>query len=284
MGALYTFVFGLATTLGMLIVFVAVQRVVAPQHAFRGEGDAIKNRARALLHVGNVLGIFIIAGAVAAGGAQGDGWKNDAKWVAAFGVAALALFAISSRLGARVLLRSRLPSELERGNVAAGIAAGAHSVATAIIVSKAISGNDLNTLGISAVFFVLAQISLHVLVSMFRFLTSYDDSEEIIGENVAAALSYAGVTIAIALIVGRAVEGTFLGWIPSLKGFGLALLYGLMLYPVRQIVVQGLLLGAPPSLHAGKLDHAIARERNVGMGALEAIAYLATALVIGRLG
>ena len=63
-------------------------------------------------------------------------------------------------------------------------------------------------------------------------------------------------------------------------GYGLALLLNLVFYPVRQLVVQTVLLGGAPTLRGGRLDVAIGHERNVGMGALEAVAYVATALLM----
>jgi hypothetical protein len=61
------------------------------------------------------------------------------------------------------------------------------------------------------------------------------------------------------------------------------MLLTLSFYPVRQIVVQMLLLGGGFSLHNGRLDHEIATDGNVGAGVIEAIGYLATALVITRI-
>ena len=61
--------------------------------------------------------------------------------------------------------------------------------AAAIITSRCMAGNDVGTLGISVVFFVLGQVTLHVFVSLFRALTTYDDAEQIAGENLAAALT-----------------------------------------------------------------------------------------------
>jgi hypothetical protein len=52
---------------------------------------------------------------------------------------------------------------------------------------------------------------------------------------------------------------------------------------VRQIVVQMLFLGGGFSFRNGRLDHEIAQDRNVGAGLLEAIGYLATALVVTRI-
>jgi uncharacterized membrane protein YjfL (UPF0719 family) len=213
---------------------------------------------------------------------EGESWRRDAMWVSAFGVAALLLLSVSGYLGVRVLMKSSLPAQIEKGNVAAGVAAGGHYVATGIITSQAFAGSDLESLGLSLTFFVLAQITLHAFVILFRTVTSYDDAEEIESDNLAAALSYAGITIAVAMIVGRALQGNFVSWGVSLRGYGLALLFNFALYPVRQILVQSVLLGAGFSLWRGRLDIGI-MERNVGMGALEAVSYLATALVVTRL-
>jgi uncharacterized membrane protein YjfL (UPF0719 family) len=215
---------------------------------------------------------------------QGESLAHDVLWVAAYGLTALLLLVLFGHLGVRVLLRARLPAEVERGNLAAGLAAGAHYLATGILLSRSLSGTDLGMLGVALVFFVLAQLTLHLLVMLFRTLTVYDDAEEILGENLAAALSYSGITVALSLIIGHAVEGTFVGWGSSLRGYGLALAFALALYPVRQLFVQTLLLGARFSLRGGRLDQGIAAERNLGMGVLEAVSYLAAAFLVTRLG
>ena len=69
----------------------------------------------------------------------------------------------------------------------------------------------------------------------------------------------------------------------TLRGYGGVVAWCLALYPVRQLVVEGLLLGARPSPRGGALDRAIGTDRSEGMAALEATAYLGTALAIARL-
>ena len=267
------------TTLILLGLSMLGQRLLG--RSARGDLDR-GNAAKALLQVGHVLGVFLIVASIVAGSVTGENVARDALWVLAFGGASVALLELTGALGVRLLLRSKMMAEIERGNVAAGVAAGAHYVATANIISKNLSGNDLNALAISLVFFVLAQLSFHLFVVLFRALTVYDDSEEILGENMAAALSYAGLAVGVSLVVGNAAEGQFSGWLPSLKGYGLALLWNLAFYPVRQLLVQGLLLGAWPSLRGGRLDVAIGQERNAGLGALEACCYVATALLLAK--
>jgi uncharacterized membrane protein YjfL (UPF0719 family) len=132
-------------------------------------------------------------------------------------------------------------------------------------------------------FFVLAQVTLHAFMMLFRALTTYDDAEQIQGENFAAALSYGGIAIAIAVIIARALDGEFETWSVSLKGYAAVLAFLFALYPVRQLLVQSLLLGAPLSLRGGRLDQGIAGERNDGMAAMEAATYVATSIAIAQL-
>ncbi len=273
---LYMICFGAATTLVMLVLLLLTRRSLG--------SDLTKgNSAQRLFAVGQVTAIFLVAANAVKSTVKGDDIAHDAMWVAAFGIVGVLMIVVTGEMGVRLLLSSRLPKEIERGNTAAGLAAGAHFVATGIITSHAMAGNDAKTLGISVVFFVIGQLTLHVFVSAFRALTTYDDAEQIAGENLAAALSYAGAAIAIAIIIARATEGDFTGWTSSLKGYAGVLAGGLALYPVRQVFVQMLLLRAPLKLRGGPIDEGIAVERSEGIAALEAVTYVATALAITRL-
>lgn len=278
---LYALGFGVGITV-LLLVLLRVGQKLFGKSGSAGEVLESDNTARQMVHVGQVLAVFLVSSSVVKNTIAGKDPKADALWAVAMACVGLVLLVVSARGGLMLLLKSQLPAEIARGNRAAGFAAGAHYVATGIIASRAVAGSDLKSLGLSLVFFVIAQITLHVFVSLFRFLTVYDDAEQIRGENLAAAISYGGVAIAVALLVARALDGDFVGWAVSLKGYGFALLFAFALWPVRQILVQSLLLGFPFTLRGGKLDDGIAR-RNEGMGALEAVAYLATALSIVHL-
>jgi uncharacterized membrane protein YjfL (UPF0719 family) len=276
---LYIALFGLGTMVGLFVLLRLGQRVLgASVHADLNTG----NTARQLLQVGQILGVFLIASSTVKGSVQGQVLIADLLAVAVHATLALALMMFTGHLGIRALLQARLPAELDRGNVAAGVAAGAHYVAVAVITSRAVSGTSLRDFGLSLAFFVIGQVTLLVFITLFRALTVYDDAEQIHGENLAAALSYAGVSIAIGVIVARALEGQFVGWGESLKGYGGVLLCLFALYPVRQILVQVVLLGAPFTFRGGRLDTGVA-ERNEGIGALEAVSYLATAFAIAEL-
>ncbi len=279
--SLYVVGFAIGTTLGMLLLLKLVQRFLYPNpvtHDLNGN-----NNARKLKRVGQVLAVFLVAASVVKNGMKGDSIAKDAMWIAAFAAVGVLLISITGRIGTQLLLQSRLTKEIERGNVAAGVAAAANYVATGIITASAVTGSGLHDLGLALVFFLIAQVTLHVFATLFRALTTYDDAEQIAGENLAAALSYSGLLIGVAIVVARAVEGDFTGWVPALEGYGLVLVTLLAFYPVRQLFVQMVLLHAPFAIRGGKLDVAIATERNIGMGALEAATYLATALAIAQL-
>jgi len=279
---LYAFGFAVGTTLALLVVFRLGRRLLAPATSV-GKSFAESNAARHLLDVGQILGVFLVAAAVVKNCVRGESIAADALSAGGFGILGLALIAVMGRMGTQLLLQSRLPSEITRGNVAAGLAAGSHYVATGIVAAHAIAGSKLRDVGLSLFFFVLAMAALWAFVTLFRALTTYDDAEQIQGENLAASISYSGLSIAVAIIVGCALDGDFVSWETSLKGFGAILLLTLALYPVRQLFVQSLLLGAPLALRGGRLDTGIGTERNEGIGALEAVSYVATALSVARL-
>ncbi len=266
--------FAAATTLGLLVLATLLRPGLA--QALRNGNDAQR-----LAAVGEVLGVFLVAGATARGCVAGESVLRDAGECAVFGATALVASFAAGRVGVRLWLGG-LREELARDNAAAAVAAAGHFVASSLVTSRAITGTDAHALGLSLAFFIIAQVTLLAFVSLFRALTTYDDAEQIQGENMAAALSYVGAALAVAIVVARAVDGDFEGWLTSLRWYSGVLVSLVALWPVRQLFVEGVLLRARPRLRGGALDAAIQDRRSVGMGALEAASYVATALVIDR--
>ena len=283
-----------------LFVFAALARLAL--HLFlrvhvaeRIGGD--HNAALGYEYAGYFLGVLLVAGSVldgiagsepfaglpaAGGGADVWTYAIRAGIYGLFGILVLALF---GRLGFRVLLKTNIVAGVRANNPSAGIVAAGGHVAVALVIAGALSGNsEGGDFGVAGVFLALGLVALWGITYLYRFITKYDDSQEITNGNVAAALSYAGMMIAIGMIVGRALNGDFTDYATSLSLCGKGLLFVLILYPVRQFIVQGILLGGGFTLHGGRLDREISRDQNTGAGAVEAAAYIAAAVVALQIG
>jgi uncharacterized membrane protein YjfL (UPF0719 family) len=152
-------------------------------------------------------------------------------------------------------------------------------VATSLTYSGALEGEG-GGFWVLLLFFILGQLALLGITYVFRWLTEYNDVQEIAAGNVAAALALAGLLIAVGVVVGRAASGTFTGFLSSFGSFVMAVLGVVVFYPVRQLVVQSLILGGPVRWHGTLLDSEIARDGNIAAGLLEAVGYLTTALFV----
>lgn len=240
------------------------------------------NKAAAVSLGGFLLGVINVVIPILSG--PSHSFWGDVKGVLAYGVGGIVAMAIASLIFEQYSRATGVPlrEQIASGNLAAGIVDGAIHFASSQVVTGALTGDGGSILP-TIIFWLAGVAALIVLTHVFRMLTAYDDADLIKNGNVAAALGGAGLVVAIGMMVGFAVSGSFTGYSQGFRDFGLMLLVVLILYPVRQIIVQMLLLGAGFSFRGGRLDQEIATDQNVGAGLLEAIGYLATALVVTRL-
>jgi uncharacterized membrane protein YjfL (UPF0719 family) len=284
-----------------LVIFAGLARLAL--HFFLHVNVAEKigeehNAALGIEYAGYFLGVLFIAGSVldglpepvASGGGDAGGMFSSGFWSNAlqagtygvFGIIALAIF---GHLGFRLIIRSNIVAGVRANNPAAGIVAAGGHISAALVIAGVLSGDSAGgDFSVAGVFLVIGIAALWGITYVHRFVTRYDDAREITNGNVAAALSYAGMMIAIGIIVGHAVNGDFSDYATSLGLCGKALLSILILYPVRQFVVQGILLGDGFRLYGGRLDDEISRDGNVGAGAVEAAAFIAAALFALQVG
>ena len=179
----------------------------------------------------------------------------------------------------RAFLGTGVQQQLAARNVAAALVVAGVYIATSLTYSGTLSGEG-GGFWIMLLFFLLGQLALLGITYAFRWLTSYDDVQEIAAGNIAAALALMGLLIAVGLIVRRAVSGDYTGFFHSLGSFLLALLLALVFYPVRQVLVQWILLGGPMHWRHSLLDSEIAQDKNIAVGLLEATAYVTSALFL----
>jgi uncharacterized membrane protein YjfL (UPF0719 family) len=232
--------------------------------------------ARRAARASRAVAVAVLLASAWRGVADAGAWLVG---LAYFG-AALVAWTAGAAAQHRLLLGGRLRVHAPRGNEAAVLADASHHLALALIVGRAVSGSSLGELGPALAFAAVGAVTWALFLALYRALTVYSDAEEIAGENAAAALSYAGLAVALAIVIAHAVDGAFLGWRRAFEAYAGALALGFAFYPVRQLVVQSLLLGFPPRLRGRELDRAIGQERRLDVAAIEAGAYVATALIV----
>lgn len=273
-----TILFVVAAVVALLIIARLAYRLVLGESMTKAliEHD---NRAAAVALAGFLLGVIQVVIPIL--GAPSHSFWSDLNGVALYGIGGIAAMTVSGLLFEFYSQRTgvRLRKEISEKNLAAGIVDGAIHFSSGQIVAGALTG-DGGSLVPTVVFWAAGLLALIVLTQIFRMLTVFNDADMINEGNVAAALGYAGLIVAIGMMVGYAVSGTFTGYAEGFRSFGLMLLVVFFLYPVRQIIVQTVLLGGGFSLRKGRLDTEIAEDRNVGAGLLEAVGYIATALVV----
>jgi uncharacterized membrane protein YjfL (UPF0719 family) len=241
------------------------------------------NPAIGIQSAGYLMGILLITAAVLSGEGQGT-IIGDVIPVLGYGIGGIIILAIVATSSQRFFVSTNALQAVREGNVAVGIVVAGSYVSTAIIIAACVSGEAKGGSFLTAVlFFIVGQLCLLAITWLFRQLTAYDDVQEILQANVAAALSYAGIMIAVGIIVGHAIEGDFVGYKESLIDFAKALATVFALYPIRQFLVQGLLLGGGFNIYGGRLDTEISQDKNINAGVIEAVSYVAAAMMIARL-
>lgn len=237
------------------------------------------NPAVALALGGFMLGVVQVIIPILSGGSHSF-WR-DVAGVATYGIGGILAMAVTGLLFGYYSqwIGLDLREQVKAGNVAAGLITAAEYLAASFLVSGTLTG-DSGAILPTVVFWLAGIIALVLITHVFRQLTDYDDVAQITQRNVAAAAGYAGLLIANGMMVGFAVSGDFTGYQEGFRGFGLMLLVVLAFYPVRQFIVQTVLLGGAFSLRGGRLDREIADDQNLGAGLLEAIGYISTAMIV----
>lgn len=228
---------------------------------------------------GFIVAVLIIIFAVLIGEGH-DSLMLNIMWVSIYGVFGLVFLIFISEFLLKIFLKGDCVKSTKGGNIAAGIVLASSYISTALILAGVISGEDSpnGSFVTSIVFLIIGLATLIIFTSLFRVLTSYKDSEQIMNGNIAAALSYAGLMIAISLVIRDSTMGTFVDYSTSLIAYAKSLLLVLFLYPFRQFILQGIILGGGFSFYGGRLDKEIAQDRNLNVGLIEGITYVSVSI------
>ncbi|MFY9345831.1 MAG: DUF350 domain-containing protein [Planctomycetota bacterium] len=268
-----TLAYGIGALAALLLIDVAV-RALSRRPAETSSG-------RRMLQGARLVALFLLAGAVATSCRTDHGVLHDVLWMGMFGLAGMLALELAQALGF-ALLRG-LGAAARSDNLAAAIAATAHTLAIGVLIANVAGGTSFVDLVVAALSFAVGQATLLLLLWLFRCLTTYDDREQILGGNVAAGLSHGGLTLALALLIAHATDGDYQGAWPALRDYGIAMAEGLVVWPLRQLLVQCLLFRSRPRFVGGELDRAVAAG-DFGAGTLEAATYLGLVLFVRSLG
>lgn len=232
------------------------------------------NPAAAITLAGYFFGIFIALAGVMASPSQGM-WPDLINFAAygAVGVVIMFLSVWGAPFVGGVKLRRDI---LDNRNVACAVVLFASFVATGLIFNGAVRGEGAGMMSwvTLLVFQILGQITLALVAHLFEFITPFDLHREINEErNLAAAFGYAGGLIAMGLILHNAVLGDFTSWATDLRSYAIYCVPLLLVWPVRTLVVNGVLLSFK------NLNHEVSVDRNIGAGLIEACAYIGFALL-----
>jgi uncharacterized membrane protein YjfL (UPF0719 family) len=225
------------------------------------------------------LAVLVALGATVQHSAGGlaSAWSGPERLMALAWVAGhLVLSVLSVFLGVIVLDRCYPKIRLDQlsDNDAASLQRASHILAAGAVSASLWGGVDAHSCLVAVTFQVLGLATLIIASSVHRSLTSYCDHEQIAAGNLAVGISSAGLHLAIAIVVSRAMQGAFLGWAPSLIAYGYALCWLFLFWPLRQLLLARYILGQP----ASTMDAAIAIDRRMDIAGAEALSYLVIAL------
>jgi uncharacterized membrane protein YjfL (UPF0719 family) len=194
------------------------------------------------------------------------------------GIVIILLTSFLSLMLSRILVSKNINEQIKAGNVPSAIVMASTFVAISMMTTGVVRFQYKSDILPIIIFLIVGILTFIAVTSLFRYLTSYDDVKEIENGNMAAGFSYGGLIIAIGIVISNALTGDFTTYEAGLWGFLDSAIIVLLMYPVRQFLIQGLIMGCGYKLYGGKLDDEIARDRNIGAGVIEAAIYIATAI------
>lgn len=253
--------------LGKIVAALALRRNLNTQVT------TVDNPAVSIFICGYYLALFIALSGLLIG--PGHEFGADLRDIAIYGGVAI-LCLLISMIFWPAFFRISIKRELfDQKSVGDAVLAAAVLVATGLIFRGSLWGDEPGRLEHVLAFFGLGQLSLFVMSLVYQLSTPYDAHKEISeNKNLAAAFGFAGAVIAFGIILSNAAGGSFTTWTESLRGFGKMAAPVLLVYPIRIVVANGLMLSFK------NLDKEITADRNIGAGLIEAVTYVGIALIV----
>lgn len=222
-------------------------------------------------------------------GDPGGDLVDSAFYVGAFGILGIVLMAVTRIIFDKITLPDiSLRNEIAKGNMAVAIADTANVLAIAIIIRAImiwVTDNSFEGLIALLVAYVVSQVILtsvtYIYRHMFPFLYGQKTiQEELQNNNIALALSFAGRKIGTAFAISVAanivvyevydIKTIFLPWV-------IVSVIAILLLKVISYIAERIVL-----FKVGTMRE-ILEEKNIAVGALQAIIYISIAILIAEL-
>ncbi|MFK7933250.1 MAG: DUF350 domain-containing protein [Saprospiraceae bacterium] len=246
------------------------------------------NFAYAIVNVGYYVGLIIAIAGVLMGESQGIAADLTAQTV--YGILAVVLLFLSAKINDKLILnRFSVHKELfQDRNAGTGVIEAANFIAAGLIIRGAVSGNignffpefaygQLLTGMLSVIiFWLVGQVLLIITSKIYARLLNYDIHQEIEADNAAAGIAFAGVLVALAVIIGYGVSGDFYSWSDHFMKISVEVLVGIIFLPILRWLTDWILLPGQ------KITDEIAHQEhpNIGVGLIEAFAYIGGAFLL----
>ncbi|GAB1348922.1 DUF350 domain-containing protein [Ignavibacteriales bacterium] len=263
---------------GMVLLLLGIFsfRIFNPKYNIKDELVEKDNFAFAIVFASYFAGVIISIGGVFFG--PSSGLVDDLIDIGIYGILAIILLNISAYINDWFILRKiDAPKEItEDRNAGTAVVLGASSIATGLVVSSAVSGEGGSILTALA-FWVVGQFSLILFSFLYQLITPYDYLKEIEQDNVAVGLGFAGILIAISIIINEAMFGDFPGWEKFGSDILIDLMIGIILLPLVRLLTDKVILPGK------RLSYEVQGQAipNIGAGLIEAFVYIGSALLIG---
>jgi uncharacterized membrane protein YjfL (UPF0719 family) len=228
-----------------VVLFWYVSKIITDRMTKADDDEHIEkkgNFAMALMRTGQYAGIAVgMAAALTGDGETSRSFLDDLKFLFLDGALIVVLFQVSRLVCDRVVLPAvHNDTEIEKGNIAVGIAECGMLIGTGLIMNGAFSGEGDLPGGV--VFFFLGQAVFILAVRLFALVKSYSLTGEIVQGNTSAGIVLAGNFLSLGFILRTSVSGAFVSWTADLTAFAISAGSGIIFLAIFQWIADLLFL------------------------------------------
>jgi uncharacterized membrane protein YjfL (UPF0719 family) len=258
----------LYSTGSLLLLYLAIFFIANLFYARKAGADIKRqiidndNAAAAISFAGFLIGQGVIFIGSVMGPSQG--LIADLLVVLQYGALGILFLFISHWINDKLILSRFCNKTLiqKDHNIGVGIVQAASFIASSLMISGSLQGEG-GGIETALAFFVLGQFFLVIMGKIYDKITPFDLQKEVLENNLAASVSFAGSLIALGVILAKAASGDFISWEDNLISFLSFAVGACLLLPVFRFFFDKCVIPQ------GDLNTEIARDKNLGAGILE---------------